>query len=93
MYSCPHCKKDGIGTLQKLCSVSFAPAVCRLCGGRSYLHVSHGLYALTAWIILTWVFIGVALYMQMSIYLIGTIPALFLAVDKYMLKAPLQAVP
>ena len=92
MYRCPHCRQEGISTLQKLCSVSFAPAICTQCGGRAYLHVVHGLKAMIMWVILTWVFIGVALHMNMSIYLIGTIPAFFLAVDKYMLKAPMEAV-
>lgn len=92
MHPCPHCQQEGISSLQKLCSVSFAPAVCRLCRQHSYLHIVHGLYALIMWIMLTWVFIGVALYQQMSIYLIGTVPAFFLAVDRYMLKAPLQRV-
>jgi hypothetical protein len=90
MYPCPHCKKNGIGTLQKLCSVSFAPATCQLCGGHSFLHVLHGLAALITWVILTWIFIGVAIWQGMSIYLIGTIPALLLAVDKCMLNAPMR---
>jgi hypothetical protein len=90
MHTCPHCQQKGISTLQKLTSVSFAPAVCQLCSKPSYLHVLHGLYALIIWIMLTWVFIGVALFLKMSIFLIGTVPALFLAVDMYMLKAPLR---
>lgn len=92
MHICPHCNKPGISTIQKLCSVSFAPATCRECKEQSYLHVVHGLYAMITWVILTWVFIGVAMYEQMSIYLIGTFPSLFLAVDKCMLKAPMQCV-
>jgi hypothetical protein len=40
--------------------------------------------------VLTWIFIGVALYQQMAIYMVGTIPALLLAVDKHMLKAQLR---
>lgn len=92
MYPCPHCRKDGIPTLHKLLSVSFAPATCTLCGRRAYLHIVHGLQALVAWVMLTWVFIGVALWQSMSIYLIGTIPAFFVAVDKFMLGAPMRAV-
>lgn len=92
MYACPHCHQEGISTLQKLCSVSFAPARCNVCHKLSYLHIVHGLYALVIWVMLTWVFIGVALFMRMSIFLLGTIPALFLAVDYYMLKAPLRCV-
>lgn len=93
MHPCPHCHQQGISSLQKICSVSFSPAVCQNCGKLSYLHILHGLYALIAWIILTWVFIGVALYYQMSIYLIGTIPALVLSVDRFMLKAPMRVIP
>jgi hypothetical protein len=52
--------------------------------------VIHGLLALITWIMLTWVFIGVALFLQKSFYLIGTIPALVFAVDKCMLTAPMR---
>jgi hypothetical protein len=92
LYTCPHCNEPGISTWQKLFSVSFAPATCKLCQQQSYLHVVHGLYAMITWVILTWVFIGVALYEQKSIYLIGTFPSLFLAIDKCMLKAPMQGI-
>ena len=90
MHACPHCQKAGITTLAKLGSVSFAPATCHACGRQAYLHIMHALLALLVWIALTWVFIGVALWQGMSIYLIGTIPALLLAVDKFMLKAPMR---
>ena len=92
MQLCPHCKQPGIRTLQKLCSVSFAPVRCQLCKGQSYLHIVHGLYALITWVLLTWVFIGVALYQHMSIYLIGTFPALLLAIDICMVRAPMEYV-
>lgn len=92
MHTCPHCKQLGITSLRKLCSVSFAPATCALCHQHSYLHVVHGLYAMIMWVMLTWVFIGVALLLEKSIYLVGTIPAFLLAVDKCMLKAPLRSV-
>ena len=35
------------------------------------------------------IFIGIAMFQQMPIYLIGTFPAMLLAVDNYMLRAPL----
>ncbi len=89
MYLCPHCKKPGITTLQKLISVSYTPAVCSVCQRRSYLHINTAIRALITWVILTWIFIGIALYEQMAIYMIGTIPALLLAIDKHMLRAQL----
>jgi len=46
---------------------------------------------LTAWIILTWVFIGLTLMTSMSFFLLGTIPAFIVCVDRYILKAPLIA--
>lgn len=91
MHLCPHCHQPGIATMQKLLSVSFAPATCSLCGRRAYLHVVHGLHAMIAWVLLTWGFIGVALWQGMSIYLIGTVPAFFFAMDKWMLSAPMRA--
>ena len=90
MYLCPHCKKPGISSVQKLCSVSYTPAVCTFCRRQSYLHVNTAIRALITWATLTWIFIGIALYEQMAIYMIGTIPALLLAVDKYMLRAQLH---
>jgi len=90
MYNCPFCNQLGITALQKLHSVFFNPAICKLCHRPSYLHLKHAIQALFTWAMLTWVFIGVALYEGMTVYLIGTVPALFLAIDKHMLTAPLQ---
>lgn len=90
MHVCPHCQQAGITSWAKLTSVSFAPATCTLCGRQAYLHVAHTLKALLVWIIITWVFIGIALWQTMAIYLIGTVPALLLGVDKCMLAAPME---
>lgn len=92
MYQCPHCQEKGITSWQKLTSVSFAPATCQLCHKRSYLHVMHGLIALTFWIVLTWVFIGIAWMSRSSFFLIGTFPAMYLAVNRFMLGAPLYPI-
>jgi len=92
MHECPHCKQNSISSLQKLCSVLFMPATCPNCQRYCYLQYVHGLKALIAWVLLTWVFIGLALQQQMIIYLIGTVPALLYAVDRYMLQAPLRAI-
>jgi hypothetical protein len=43
-------------------------------------------------VILTWIFIGIALYQHLSIYLIGAAPALLFAIDKCMLSVPLRAI-
>lgn len=90
MYLCPHCHKPGISSFQKLCSVSYTPAVCSFCQRQSYLNIDTAIRALITWVVFTWIFIGVALYEQMAIYMIGTIPALLLAVDKHMLMAQLR---
>ncbi len=92
LYACPHCLQPGVSSFHKLNSLFFAPARCQLCRKYSYLHYAHGLRAMIAWVLLSWLFIGVALFQSMSIYLIGTAPALLLAVDKYLLNAPLSAV-
>lgn len=91
MHACPHCHQPGIRSLPKLVSLFLIPAQCRLCHKRSYLHHTHGVRAMVVWVSLTWVFIGIALFERMSIYLVGTIPALVFAIDKYLLKAPLQS--
>jgi hypothetical protein len=92
MHECPHCKHKTITSFQKLCSTSITPAVCPRCNGLSYLQLIYALRAVITWVILSWLFIGIALYQRMSIYLLGSIPALFLAVDKCMLNAPLRAI-
>lgn len=89
LHACPHCHRPGVSSLQKITSLFFTPARCRLCDKRSYLHYAHGLRAMIVWVVLSWLFIGIALYQHMSIYLIGTFPALILAVDKFLLNAPL----
>lgn len=91
-HTCPHCGEDGIGSWAKLTSVSFAPARCRYCQGLSYLHVVNGLMAMTFWIVVTWIFIGIALLANRSFFLIGSFPAGFLAVDRFMLQAPMRPV-
>lgn len=93
MHTCPHCREQGISSWQKLTSVSFAPATCQHCNRHSYLHVVHGLVALTFWIVLTWVFIGIAWFSRSSFFLVGTFPAMYLAINKYMLGAPMRPVP
>lgn len=92
MQKCPHCQQEGITNLQKALSVSFAPAVCSYCHGRSYVHVIYGLTAMTVWIVLTWVFIGLSYMSRSSFFLLGTIPAMVLAVNKFLLEAPLLAI-
>jgi hypothetical protein len=92
MHICPHCSKPGVTSAQKLGSLFLAPAVCVLCQRRSALPYVHGIRAMVFWVIVTWVFIGIAIFERMSIYLVGTIPALLIAVDKYMLSAPLHVI-
>lgn len=92
MHKCPHCGHEAITTVQKLLSVNFGPAVCPHCHGRSYVHVINGLIALTLWIVLTWIFIGLSYMSRSSFFLLGTIPAMILSVNKYLVEAPLLAV-
>jgi hypothetical protein len=68
------------------------PAVCALCGKRSALPYVYGIRAMVFWVIVTWVFIGIAIFERMSIYLVGTIPAMLIAVDRFMMNAPLHGV-
>jgi hypothetical protein len=92
LHACPHCHQPGVSSSQKLNSLLFVPAGCGLCGKRSCLHYVHGLRAMIAWVVLSWLFIGIALYQGLWIYLFGTIPALLFAVDKFLLNAPLLRV-
>lgn len=92
LHVCPYCHQPGVSSVDKIHSLLLRPAACRLCRKSSYLHYSHGLRAMIVWVLFSWVFIGVALYQGVWIFLIGTIPALLLAVDKFILNAPLRRV-
>ncbi|MDT8399149.1 MAG: hypothetical protein RQ899_11090 [Pseudomonadales bacterium] len=67
-----------------------APARCSFCEQKSSIHVVYGLLAMTTWIVITWVFIGLSYMSRSSFFLLGTLPALVLAVNKYLLQAPLR---
>jgi hypothetical protein len=92
LHECPHCLQPGVSSSQKLSSLFLAPATCRLCRKRSGLHYVHGLRAMIAWVLLSWLFIGVTLYQGLWIYLLGTIPAMLFAIDKFLLGARLLPV-
>lgn len=89
LHECPHCLEKQISSYQKLFSVSFSPAICPSCHQQSFVPIIQGLMSLTAWIILTWVFIGLSIMSGMSFFLLGTIPAFIVCTDKYILQSPL----
>ena len=90
MHECPHCKQESISTLQKLFAISPLQANCVACHQYSYIHITYALVALTVWIVMTWVLIGLAYLFQMSFLLLGTIPAMVIAVDRHLISAPLS---
>lgn len=92
-HGCPHCGEKGISNWAKLTSTSFAPACCRYCRKYSYLHVFNSLTAVTFWIVVTWILIGIAVMTNRSFFLIASFPAGFLAIDRFMLQAPMRPVP
>ncbi|HTR00968.1 MAG TPA: hypothetical protein VMH83_13300, partial [Candidatus Acidoferrum sp.] len=67
------------------------PRLCGFCHKAAFLPVRHLVTALIVWTALSWVFIGVAIYMRHVIFLFGSLPAGFFAVDICIRKAPLQA--
>ena len=89
LHTCPHCQKKEISSYQKLFSVSFSPAICPACKQESYVPIVHGLITLTLWTILTWGFIGLSIMSSTSFFLLGTIPAFIVCVNKYILNTPL----
>jgi len=93
MHECPHCHREGITHLQKALSIYFGPAECAFCHGKSHVHIIYGMFAVFFWVIITWVFIGLSYMSRSSIFLLGSAPAMFLAVNKYVLGAPLRAIP
>jgi hypothetical protein len=78
MHECPHCHQESISTLQKLLAISPLQLSCKACQQHSYIHNVYALVALTVWI--------------MSFLLFGSIPAMVIAVDRYLIKAPLSKV-
>lgn len=92
MHKCPHCAQETISTFQKLLAISPLHVSCDGCHQKSHIHIMQALTAITFWIIMTWVLIGLAYWFQMSFLLFGSIPVLLIAVDRYLLKPPLLKV-
>lgn len=92
MHKCPHCQQAEISSWQKTISVFFGPAICSECHEKSYVHIIYALLALGTWIVLTWVFIGLSYLSGASFFLLGTIPAMVLAFNKFILRAPLTSI-
>ncbi len=90
MHECPHCHQESISTLQKLLAISPMRVCCGACQQYSYIHNTYALVALTVWIIMTWILIALAYWFQMSFLLLGSIPAMIIAVDRYLIRAPLS---
>lgn len=89
MHECPHCYQESISSLQKVIAVSPLQATCGICNRKSYIHILYGLVALTVWIVMTWMLIGLAYFFQMSFLLFGSVPSLIIAIDRYLIQAPL----
>ncbi|MEI7949688.1 MAG: hypothetical protein WCI66_05535 [Gammaproteobacteria bacterium] len=89
MHRCPHCRQSTFSDLQKLTLLWLQPRSCSVCHKAAYLPVRNVIVALIVWTALTWVFIGTAFYMHNIFFMLGTIPAALLAVDKWIRKAPL----
>lgn len=49
MFTCPHCKEQGIGFWSKLWSGSDTPSTCSHCGQLSYVHSKYRFGMQTAW--------------------------------------------
>jgi len=92
MHECPHCHQESISTLQKLLAISPMRVCCFACQQYSHIHNTYALVALTVWIVMTWLLIALAYWFQMSLLLLGSIPAMVIAVDRYLIKAPLSKV-
>ncbi len=91
MHCCPNCRQASFSELQKLTSLWMRPRVCHLCHKAAYLPVRNIIVALIVWTALTWVFIGLAIYMNQVMFMLGSIPAAVFAVDLWIRKAPLIA--
>ncbi len=91
MHRCPHCQQAGFTDLQKLTLLWLQPRPCKICHKAAFMPVRNVVVALIIWTLLTWVFIGAAFYMRNILFMLGTIPAAMLAVDKWIRKAPLIA--
>ena len=92
MHECPHCNQESISALQKLLAISPLQVSCNACHQYSHVHITYALIALTVWILMTWVLIALTYWFQMSFLLFGSIPAMIIAVDRYLVRAPLSKV-
>jgi hypothetical protein len=90
MFPCPHCQQPTIPASQKLLWSWVRPLACSACGRLAYLPLRNIIIALLVWTTLSWIFISTALFMGSVLYLFGSIPALWFAIDKWVLQAPLH---
>lgn len=90
MHPCPHCGAATFSELQKLLTLWIRPRACAACHKAAFLPVRHFIHAFIVWSVLAWVFIGITWYMKNVIFLFGTIPSGFFALDWCIRKAPLQ---
>ncbi len=82
MFICPHCKKDGIGILDKFWCGSDSPATCKFCQNLSYVPVKYrfGSQSYLPFII-SWSVTALVIYIVLitgNIYLIAAIPVICL---------------
>lgn len=90
MQACPHCQQKTITNWAKLWSVTVNPVRCSACCKYSFLHAVHALKGLVFWIAISWLFIALTWFSQQVFLLLGTFPAMFYAVNHFMLGAPMR---
>lgn len=90
MHPCPHCKQPTFSSARKALLLWMRPGLCSNCRKPAYLPIRNVVIAMLVWVVLCWLLIATAFYMRNALFLLGSIPAAMLAIDKWLVQAPLM---
>ena len=93
MFRCPHCTKHGVSAIGKLIAAPWAPAKCRLCGGKSSepIHPTQNLRGICfiAIVVAIWASLTYSSWIPLGIFLCAT-PVAFAGIHIWVPLQPLS---
>lgn len=90
MHPCPHCTKPTFSTARKVLLLWLSPGLCSACHKPAFIPLRNVAIAMFVWVIFSWLLIATTFYMRNVLFLLGSIPAAMLAIDKWLVQAPLS---
>ncbi len=89
MHPCPHCQQPTFSTARKVLLLWLGPGLCSACNKPAFIPLRNVAIAVFAWVVLSWLLIATTFYMRNVLFLLGSIPAAMLAIDLWLVRAPL----